>query len=88
MTSTFSIKVSEPAKNQIYSYLEDGYDEVGELQGNQLTLFIYKVPPLEYKGEDIELKFKLNTISGKTPYLGAAFCHDKKDHKKCVNGID
>eukprot|EP00347_Sterkiella_histriomuscorum_P008919 403343241 len=87
MTSTFSIVITEPSRNQLFTYLEDSYDETGEIQGSDLVLYIYKVPPLEYKGEDIQLNFKLNVISGKAPFLGVAFCMDKKDHKKCVQGL-
>lgn len=31
MTSTYSIMVTEPSKLQLFSYLEDGYDENGEI---------------------------------------------------------
>jgi hypothetical protein len=77
MTATYSIIVSERSKNQKFSYIENGYDETAEIQGANLNLYIYKVPPLEYKGEDIQITFKLTVLSGKTPYLGAAFCLDK-----------
>ena len=81
ITSTYSLVVSESSANQIYSYLDDGFDEMGEVQGDELKFYVYKVPALEYKGEDIQLRFRLNVQSGSTPYMGAAYCEDKKDHK-------
>lgn len=74
MTSTYSLLVKEPSKFQLFSYLEDGYDENGEIQGKNMTLLVYKVPPLEYQGEDIQLNFRLNVISGEKPVMAAKFC--------------
>lgn len=74
MTSTYSILVQEQSKNQVFTYLDDSYDETGEVQGSNLILYVYKVPPLEYRGEDIQLNFRLTTVSGKTPQMAAAFC--------------
>ena len=87
MTSTYTLMVSEPSKNQKFTFLDDGYDENGQLQGSNMTLYVYKVPPLEYQGEDISISFRVTTISGEKPVLAAAFCQDTRDFKLCVQNL-
>lgn len=88
MTSTFTLLVNEYDANQAYQMLEDGYDQNGELQGQNQTLFLYKVPPLDYQGEDIILNFKLTTLSGTKPNMYVRFCKESKDpKKKCTQNI-
>ncbi|CDW91451.1 UNKNOWN [Stylonychia lemnae] len=83
MTSTYSIQISEPKLFEDFSYLEDGYDEMGELQGKSIKSFVYKVPSLEYEFEDIDIDVKLEVKSGKSPSLYGKFCEEKNDPKKC-----
>lgn len=50
LTSTFSLIVQEREANLTYHYLQDGYVETGEVQGNgNLTVYMYKVPPLDFE---------------------------------------
>jgi hypothetical protein len=48
MTSTYSLLVTETSPDQPYKTLEDGYDENGEILGNNIQTYVYKVPALEY----------------------------------------
>ena len=48
---------------------------------------MYKVPPLDFKGEDISIEFLLTSISGETPKMYAAFCEESKTPKKCGNKV-
>jgi hypothetical protein len=70
-----------------YHWLEDGWDETSELIGRNMSLYLYKVPPLEYTLEDIRVEFQLMPLSGEAPKLYAKFCNSK-DPKKCIEGID
>jgi hypothetical protein len=39
---------------------------------------VYKVPPLEFTGEDISVEFLLTTVSGEIPKMYASFCKESK----------
>ena len=87
MTSTYSLLVQEISTELPFKYIEEGYDENGEILGQDIQLFMFKVPPLEYKGEDIKIEFSATTTSGVSPILLASSCLDYKDHKKCAQNI-
>jgi hypothetical protein len=57
----------------LYEVLEDSYAEIAELNGYESKFFLYKVPQLDYKTEDITVTFKLVTMSGETPAMKAKF---------------
>jgi hypothetical protein len=61
MTATYSVQIIERSASQKFHYLEDGWDEAGEVQGRNFSVYVYKVPPLDFKGEDISLEFLLAT---------------------------
>lgn len=49
---------------------------------------MYKVPPLDFKGEDISIEFQLATVSGETPKMYGRFCKDSKSGvNKCGTQI-
>ena len=48
MTSTYSIVVQEISADLPFKYIEDGYDENGEILGKDILIYMFKVPPLEY----------------------------------------
>lgn len=73
----------ETPANLTFHYLEDGWDEQAEIQGKELKVYIYKTPPLDFKGEDIFVEFQITTISGESPKLYARFCEDSKTPEKC-----
>jgi hypothetical protein len=57
MTATYSVKILETPVTQVFKYLEDGWDEASEVVGKNNSVFVYRVPPLDFKGEDISLEF-------------------------------
>lgn len=83
MTSTYSIQISEPKVFQDFVLLEDGYDEMTEIQGKSIKSFLYKVPELDYQGEDLDINLRLEIKSGKVPSVYGKFCEEKNDPKKC-----
>ena len=53
-----------------------------------MQIYLYKVPPLDFKGEDISLEFMLTVKSGETPKMFAALCKQQADDvEKCTKGI-
>ena len=48
-----------------------------------MSVYVYKVPPLDFKGEDISIEFLLTTVSGETPKMFAKFCKECKTPEKC-----
>ena len=53
-----------------------------------MSVYLYKVPPLDFKGEDISIEFQLTSISGETPRMYASFCKDSKlNPRKCTEKI-
>ena len=51
-------------------------------------MYLYKVPALDFKGEDISLEFQLASVSGETPRMYASFCKDSKINlRKCTENI-
>ena len=64
LTSTYSLLVQEVSPALMFKYLLDGYEENGEVQGSNMTVYMYKVPPLSYETEDIVIEFQLTTLSG------------------------
>ena len=88
MTSTYSLVIMETPMDQSFHYLEDSWDQSGEVQGTNIAVFLYKVPPLDFKGEDISVEFLLTSISGETPKMFAAFCKDSITNlTNCGEGI-
>lgn len=57
LTSTYSLIVSESDADADYQTLEDGFIENGGVKGKQIVVYAYKVPPLSYANEDINLNF-------------------------------
>ena len=57
MTATYSVQIIETPVTQPFHYLEDGWDEAGEVQAKSTAVYVYKVPPLDFKGEDISIEF-------------------------------
>ena len=57
MTATYSVQIIETPVSQPFHYLEDGWDEAGEVQAKSTAVYVYKVPPLDFKGEDISIEF-------------------------------
>lgn len=76
MTSTYSLIIKEVPSSLDFEYIEDAYDKTGEIRGNEMKVFMYKVPPLDYENEDISVEFMLTTISGPTPLMAAKFCSE------------
>ena len=54
--------------------IEDEFDEVDEVLGTDMKVYLYRVPPLEYTDEDIFVRFSLTSLSGEAPKMAAAFC--------------
>ena len=79
MTATYSVQIFESAVSQAFHYLEDGWDEAGEVQSKNLSVYVYKVPPLDFKGEDISIEFQLAALSGETPRMYGRFCKDSRN---------
>lgn len=86
LTSTYSLAVSEIDANADYKMLEHGFIENGEVQGKNMVVYMYKVPPLEYKEQDINLNFQLQAISGPVPILAVDFCKEE-DYKICAQDL-
>lgn len=53
------------------------------VRGKDRVVYLYKVPALAYKEEDIYLEFLLSTMSGTSPLMFAAFC-DKDEPSICI----
>ena len=87
LTSTYSLLVQEYPSNLEYLNLEDSYEENGEVQGTNMQVYLYKVPPLDYLGEDIVVSFRLTTLTGTTPTMAVKQCQETKDFKKCGTGL-
>ena len=52
-----------------------------------MQVYLYKVPPLDYLGEDIVVSFRLTTLTGTTPTMAVKQCQETKDFKKCGTGL-
>jgi hypothetical protein len=76
MTSTYSLVVTETEMDQKHHSLEDGWDQNGQVRGTETQVYVYKVPPLEFTGEDISVEFLLTSVSGEIPKMYAAFCKE------------
>jgi len=89
MTSTYSIVVEETEMDQKFHSLEDGWDQNGEVRGNDTQVYLYKVPPLDFTGEDIMVEFLLTSVSGDVPKMFAKFCKEGKSNlTACGEGFD
>lgn len=62
--------------DQNHHSLEDGWDQNGQVRGNETQVYVYKVPPLEFTGEDISIEFLLTSVSGEIPKMYASFCKE------------
>ena len=51
-----------------------------------MQVFMYRVPPLDFEEEDINVEFQLTTISGNTPIMAVSFC-EEEDYKRCADGV-
>lgn len=66
LQSSYSLKIKEFHQNMSLPIeLEDGYSEYFYNRGNgNMQLFTYRVPKLEYKGEDIKVEVTLAVKRG------------------------
>ncbi|CDW71154.1 UNKNOWN [Stylonychia lemnae] len=74
ITSTYTIKAKEFDQDWTNSIIEDGYSEMFGSFPNSLHTHLYRVPRLEYAGEDIKIEFDLMVKRGPEPTMAVAFC--------------
>jgi hypothetical protein len=68
--------------------IEDGFSEHFFSRGNGMQIFLYNVPKLEYKDEDIEVEFQLTVKrgNGENLVLAAAMC-DNQNFNDCTDSL-
>ncbi len=86
-TSTYSVKVDELWPLNTYFRLDDSYIEEFNVSKHDHGIYVYKVPQLDYEGEDLFVDFKMTTISGATPEMSGKFCYEE-DPELCIEQLN
>ena len=78
--ASYAIYLQETEPGQTWERIEQGFAHQHELASSSSKIaeqvFIYAVPPLAYKTEDIALNFILETVSGPAPEMSVMYCAD------------
>lgn len=87
VTSTYTLTVQPQTEKVNYYTLEDGYVETFKISPEQMQIFVYRVPDLEYVNEDITLKFEVSATHGQLPMLFGKYCNKKDVYNDCTTEL-